>query len=123
MNNDTDTRDYKYSILTNSGKLAWPMDPRPEDIDILDIAQGLSNQCRFNGQIKTFYSVAQHSVLVTRMVSSENQLAALLHDASEAYLPDLTSPVKRQIPEFVEAENRLMEVIADVFGFAWPMSI
>jgi hypothetical protein len=67
---------------------------KPTDISIMDITIGLSNVCRWGGQIEKFYSVAQHSVMVSRLAPQELKMAALMHDASEAYLGDVISPLK-----------------------------
>jgi 5'-deoxynucleotidase YfbR-like HD superfamily hydrolase len=99
---------------------AGPPPGGPEDVDIYDIVHALANQSRFGGHCTHFYSVAQHSVLVSMMCSSEDALWGLLHDASEAYLVDLPSPLK-SCPEFAfyrEAEANLMGVICDVFGLS-----
>lgn len=93
-------------IRTYTGKLVNPMDMETEDIDIRDIAHGLSMICRFNGQCKRFYSVAEHSVHVASIVPEPYKFAALLHDASEAYLSDLNTFVKHS-PELME--YRLIE--------------
>jgi hypothetical protein len=106
-------------IQTYTGNQFYPLDPRPEDINILDIAHALSNQCRFSGHCKHFYSVAQHSVLVSRYVPTEYALWGLLHDASEAYLVDLPRPLKNHSKlgyEYKLAESNLMLVIAECFG-------
>lgn len=105
-------------ITTYTGKTFYPLDPRPEDIDINDVIHGLSHQCRFAGHSTTFYSVGQHSVLVSLMCLQDDALWGLLHDAAEAYLIDVPSPLKK-MPEFEayrKAEKKLMEVICDVFG-------
>jgi hypothetical protein len=93
----------------------------PASICIEDIAHGLSMQPRFGGQLNGFLSVAQHSCLVAVSVPVEHRLAALLHDASEAYLGDMPSPFKKILPDFKEHENRVMEVIAEKFGFDFPL--
>ncbi|VTU01022.1 Uncharacterized protein OS=Fibrella aestuarina BUZ 2 GN=yfdR PE=4 SV=1 [Gemmataceae bacterium] len=82
-------------IQTYSGRRFWPLDPRPGEVDILDISHALANTCRFTGHCKQFYSVAQHSVLASRVVKPEAALAALLHDAAEAYMGDIARPWKR----------------------------
>ncbi len=82
-----------------------------DDICIKDIAQGLSNECRFAGQIDQFYSVAQHSVYVSQIVPQEYALEALLHDASEAYCKDLPSPLKALLPEYKAIEKKVQKVI------------
>ncbi len=103
-------------IQTFTGLCFWPLDPRPEEIRIEDIAHALSLQCRFNGHCRAFYSVAQHSVLVAELVERfqpEAALAGLLHDASEAYLSDLPRPLKNEpdMAFYLEAEARLQEVV------------
>lgn len=97
-------------IQTFSGKKFFPLDPRIEDIDIIDIAHSLSNQCRFSGHVKHFYSVAQHSVYVSYLSKS---LAGLMHDGSEAYLVDLPKPIKDsgEFDFYKEKENVLQKLI------------
>lgn len=86
-------------MQTASGGKFFFLDPRPEEIDIRDIAHHLSMLCRWNGACRRFYSVAEHSVNVYRVVwtmtkSPHLALSALLHDAHEAYLGDITKPAK-----------------------------
>lgn len=81
-------------IQTYTGKRFWPLDPRPKDIDIRDIAHALSQQCRFGGHISKFYSVAEHACNVVELLPQHLKLWGLLHDASEAYLMDIPSPFK-----------------------------
>lgn len=109
-------------ITIQSGTKFWPLDARVGDIDILDIAHALSNICRFGGHTRFFYSVSQHSVLTARRGRSLLERRwGLLHDAAEAYLGDVIRPIKRCVPEFKEAELRLMAVIAEKFGLPLPM--
>ncbi|MBY0513267.1 MAG: hypothetical protein K2P78_05075 [Gemmataceae bacterium] len=82
-------------IQTATGHKFWPLDPRPGDVDVRDVAHALSNLCRFTGHAREFYSVAQHSVLASRIVPPASALAALLHDAAEAYMGDVARPWKR----------------------------
>ncbi len=98
--------------LTSSGRRFWPADPRVDDICIDDIAHALSMQCRFGGHSLQWYSVAQHSVLVARLCSPENQLVGLLHDATEAYLQDIIRPLKTELREVYNPLER-----------AWAMAI
>lgn len=109
------------SIRTFTGKYVNPLNPDPDTICIEDIAHALSQICRFGGHLPYFYSVADHSLAVSYCLPDEHALAGLLHDASEAYLCDIPSPVKRMIPGYAEAEDRLMKVIAAKFGFPWPV--
>ena len=107
------------TICLYSGRSLQPLNARPSDICIEDIAHALANQCRFGGHTKRFYSVAEHSIYVSRLVPKEQRLAALLHDASEAYLIDLPTPLK-VLPEFAayrQAEEHLMQVIGEALGF------
>lgn len=108
-------------IRTFTGKYIDPLNPDPALICIEDIAHALSMLPRFGGHTQRFYSVAQHSISCCEWAPAEHKLAALLHDASEAYLLDIPSPVKKRIPGYAEAEDRLMEVIAHKLGFAWPL--
>lgn len=82
-------------IQTYSGRCALLLSPHPDMVSIDDIAVALSNQCRFLGHVRSFYSVAQHSVVVSRAVPNFLALAALLHDAAEAYVGDMPRPLKR----------------------------
>lgn len=104
-------------IRVFTGRKFWPLDPRPEEIDILDIAHALSMNTRWGGHCHRFYSVAQHSLFVARYLPT---LEALLHDASEGYLLDMPRPLKRQMPEYSAIEDRLMRCIADRFDFQYP---
>lgn len=111
-------------IRTYTGKYVNVFEPTVDMIDIEDIAHGLSHQPRFAGHTKQFFSVAQHSVNVMRAVPDfrpELKTEALLHDASEAYLCDIPKPIKARMPEYKVIEDRLMAVIAEKFGFTWPM--
>jgi hypothetical protein len=103
-------------IQLYTGQPFWPLDPRPEEIDILDIAHALSMQCRYSGHVNSFYSVAEHSVHISRAVSPEFALWGLLHDASEAYLVDIPKPLKPLLPQYKAAERSVMACIALHFG-------
>ena len=105
-------------IVTYSGQVFWPMAPRVEDVQIADIAHALSQLCRFAGHTREFYSVAQHSVLVSHLCRPEDALWGLLHDASEAYLSDVVRPVKHQaaLDGYRAVERQLQAVIARRFG-------
>ena len=108
-------------IRTFSGQYVNVFDPDPDTILIEDIAHALSHQCRFGGHLPMYYSVAQHSVLCAVSAPSEHALAALLHDASEAYMLDIPSPIKNRLPEYKKLEDNLMQVIAKKFGFQYPL--
>lgn len=107
------------SFKTYTGRLFWPLDARPDEVSLLDIAHALSHQCRFSGHTREFYSVAEHSVRVSRIVPAPHQLWALLHDAAEAYLLDWPRPLKHSGVMgwlYRRAEQRLMNVICERFG-------
>lgn len=91
------------------------LNPDPASIAIDDIAVSLSRICRFNGHCQEFYSVAQHSVLVSERCE-RHPLAGLLRDAAEAYVGDLCSPVKLLVPEFHAVERRVAKAVAAAFG-------
>lgn len=108
------------SIMTIGGRLFWPLDPRPEEIVIEDIAHHLAIVNRWNGATFFPVSVAQHSVLVSLCCPPEFALRGLLHDASEAYLNDMTRPVKYQddMAGYRRIEHRLQRVIYERFGLS-----
>lgn len=109
------------SIRTFTGKVFDLKIMDPESICIEDIAHALAHTPRFGGHLEKHYSVAQHCVMIAESCSKKNQLAALLHDASEAYMGDMPSPFKKMMPEYKVIEGKLMQVIADKFGFPIPL--
>lgn len=103
-------------ILTFSHNLIDPLKPETELVDIVDIAHALSMLCRANGHFPTFYSVGQHCINCAREARARGytkrvQLACLLHDASEAYLSDVTRPIKKELPKYKEIEEPLQDFI------------
>ncbi|MGV6851375.1 MAG: HD family hydrolase [bacterium] len=105
-------------ITTFTGLQLEVNQPKISQICIEDIAHGLSQICRFAGQCSHFYSVAQHSVFVSQHVPKKDALKALLHDASEAYMGDLHSGLKKIIPQYKVIEDRLLEVIYKKFNLS-----
>src|SRR5580704_106133 len=104
---------------TISGKQLFLLDPRPEDIDINDIAISLSNLCRFGGHVDYFWSVAAHSLLVAQLLPRPLKLAGLLHDAAEAYIVDIPRPLKLLLPQYMEIEHRIEAAIGAKFGVSF----
>lgn len=107
-------------ITTYNGTHFTPTAPEAKDIHITDIAHALSLVCRGNGHVKQFFSVGQHCIRCAleanaRGYSNRVSLACLLHDASEAYLSDVTSPVKKYLPEYRQYEDRLLAVIYEKY--------
>jgi len=101
-------------IETYSGLRLFYDDLKPEAIKIIDIAHSLSHLCRYTGHTKKFYSVAQHSVLVSNAQTTlAEKRAGLLHDATEAYVNDLPSPLKActDLGDYNNLENRIHDVI------------
>jgi len=98
-------------ITTYTGKQFHFLNPQPDEIDIVDIAHALSLTCRFGGQCSKFYSVAEHSIRAAEIVPNKYKLFALLHDASEAYLPDLPRPIKANLPKFKSMECNILIAI------------
>lgn len=107
-------------IITYSKRRFYPLEPKEEDICVEDIAHALSMLCRANGHYESFYSVAAHSLncyeeALARRETARICMACLLHDAQEAYLSDLTRPVKQHMPEYNMYEKRLQEAIFNKF--------
>lgn len=109
-------------IRTYTGKKFYPLDPRSEDVCIEDIARHLAMQCRFNGGLNSFYSVAQHSCIVSDLAFKQTKdpdvaLWGLLHDAAEAYIGDRVRPLKRtaELSDFRKIEARVMAAIVEKF--------
>ncbi|WP_455275104.1 HD family hydrolase [Ralstonia thomasii] len=109
-------------ILTASGKHFDYADPQPDQIDILDIAQALAYECRYAGHARRFYSVAQHSVMASQIVTRDHAVEALLHDATEAYCKDIPRPLKALLPDYRAVEHRVDAVIRSHFGLPAKMS-
>jgi hypothetical protein len=104
------------TITTFTGREVDPFKLKWRDIDIFDIAHALAMICRFCGHCRLFYSVAQHSVLVSSLCPPELAREGLLHDAPEAYLGDIPTPLKDRFGEYRDAETRAHVVIGRCFG-------
>jgi hypothetical protein len=100
-----------------SGRNIYLLSPELSEIDIRDIAHALAYQCRFNGHVEKFYSVAQHSVYVSQLLSKKYALHGLLHDATEAYLGDVIRPLKPLIKNYDKIEGAFYKLIAKKFNF------
>ena len=99
-----------------SGTFIDVFNPDPALIKIEDIAHGLSHLCRFGGHTVRHYSVAEHSWWVSQQVPEEFALQGLMHDATEAYLVDIPTPIKKHFPMYYEVEKRLHAAICERFG-------
>ncbi|MBR3810865.1 MAG: hypothetical protein IKJ16_00855 [Agathobacter sp.] len=107
-------------ITTYSEKRINPLQPDPKLFDVRDFAHALSLTCRGNGHVKQFFSVGQHCIscakeAAARGYSQRVVLACLLHDASEAYMSDVPRPLKEILPEYVRAEEKLINLIYTKF--------
>ena len=107
-------------VQTYTGKRFFPLHIVKQDICIEDIAHALSMQCRFTGHCKEFYSVAQHSVLTSYLCDDANCLEGLLHDGSEAYIADISSPIKKlpQLSGYIDIERRIQNAIYQKYGIS-----
>ena len=104
---------------TLSGRRYYPQNPQPAQFSLTDVASGLGNTCRFGGQCPRFYSVAEHSVLVARVVermAPALAFAALMHDAAEAYLGDVPTPLKLCLPSYETLERATLAAIFEAFA-------
>lgn len=102
-------------IQTWSGRTFDLTDPDPDTVDVDDIAHALSLMCRFTGHVREHYSVAQHCVIVSGLVPPEHALAGLLHDAPEAYIGDVSRPLKALLPEYRVIEQGVWAAVAARF--------
>lgn len=102
--------------MTYTGRKFSLSDPDPADVDIIDIAVGLSRICRWAGQGAYFLSVAEHSVAMSRMVTRKSALQALMHDAAEAYIGDISRPMKKLCPIIREVHDRIFHAICDRYN-------
>lgn len=109
-------------IVTWTGTRVDLLDPTPDMIDIEDIAHALSNICRFTGHTRVFYSVAQHCVRSAYLVGPGHKLEALLHDATEAYLSDISEPLKALLPDYQAIEQKFDSTIRQKFGLPQVMN-
>lgn len=110
----------KTCITTYSGQWFDILRPEEYEYSIEEIAHALSNLCRYTGHSNRFYSVAEHSVLVSRIVPDHLALTGLLHDAGEAYLGDVASPLKALLPEYKKIEENVEASISRYFGLEFP---
>ena len=121
-------------LQLQSGRRFWPLDPRPGDFTIEDIAHGCAHESRYGGQTPRFYGVAQHSVLVSERAEqlahaglcadgkcrcAQVALWGLLHDASEGLgLKDIPAPLKQSLPDYLAVERRVMQAVCEKFRLA-----
>ena len=103
-------------MQTYTGLQFWPLDPRPSEISITQLAPALSLLCRYGRHTTRFYSVAEHCCHVHDFASPQNKLWALLHDASEAYIADIIRPIKPYLPGYKDAERKVMRAVCERFG-------
>jgi 5'-deoxynucleotidase YfbR-like HD superfamily hydrolase len=114
-------------IQTNSAVKFFPFEPQPEDIRLEDVAHALSRLCRFTGHVEHFYPVSAHCVAVLTVVSSltddlNTRKWALLHDTAEAFIGDMSAPIKSHpsMEPFRRLEAKVMEAVATRFGLEGP---
>lgn len=109
-------------IRTFTGKYVNVFDPKPEMFVIEDIAHSLAMQPRFGGHLPIWYSVADHCIGGAISILPDHAYDFLMHEAAEAYLLDLASPIKKRIPGYRKLEDGLLKVLSEVFGFRYPFT-
>ena len=112
------------SIRTASGGRFTFLTPRKCDVNIHDIAASLSRICRYTGQLPNpdiHYSVAQHSVLVSRLCPPALAVWGLMHDSAEAYIGDVSSPLKSLLQDYRLIEHKVEQCVWSVFGLKGPL--
>lgn len=107
-------------ISVTGGEYFDLLNPRGFDYSVETIAHALSNLCRYTGHVTQFYSVAEHCVLVSLAVPKKYALEGLLHDASEAFVGDVSSPLKKLIPEYKKIEEDIQAAIAEHYNLVYP---
>jgi len=111
-------------IGTYSGTMFYPLDPSPDELQMEDIAHGLSQTCRYAGQSQWFYSVARHSLYVCNELADEYgprvQLYGLFHDAAEAYITDVPRPIKGEIEGYDQIEEGILSTVWEWLGVDTP---
>ena len=106
-------------ITTYTGKKFHYLNPQREEVDIRDIAHALALTCRFGGHCRGYYSVAEHSIRVANIVPNHYKLHALLHDAGEAYVPDIPRPIKYDYPVMKELDESITQSVIAILGNQW----
>lgn len=110
------------AILLESGEFYSYVNPEQNKWTIEDIALSLSNLCRYSGQVGKFYSIAQHSYLVSYAVDQKYALDGLLHDGVEAFMVDVPTPLKQLLPDYKELEAKHEAEMFKRFGLEYPMN-
>ncbi|MEM7296366.1 MAG: hypothetical protein AAF330_07075 [Pseudomonadota bacterium] len=110
------------SILCRSGAYFDFQTPEASSFTIDDIAHGLAHICRFTGQCRAFYSVAEHSIHASHIVPGKYAFEALMHDAPKAFIGDVARPLKKVLPDYQRIEERVERAVLGRFGLSLPMS-
>lgn len=108
-------------IMLVSGEYFDYLEPENNYFNVFDIAHHLSNLCRYAGGVRSFFSVAQHSVLVSRLCPPEHAVCGLFHDMGEMAMVDIPSPLKKLLPEYKRIEERIERDMFGKLGIAYPM--
>ncbi len=108
-------------MRTRSRGRFYPMDPRPEEMNILDLASGVARECRYGGQIEGWLDVAQHSIHVASILPDHLKLQGLMHDTPEGLIHDMTRPNKMTLPDYRALEDRVWRAVSTRFGLPYGL--
>lgn len=111
-------------INTYSGKRFFPLNPRKEDLSLVDIAHSLAHQCRWTGHCRFHFSISQHSCYAYDFCEDEEAKPwALFHDSPEAYLVDVARPIKAHLGGYKDFENKIAEVVIEEYSLPFSHRI
>jgi hypothetical protein len=126
MSNEQNNKDW---MLTQTRRQVWPLALKHADVNVMDIAMSLGKQCRYNGHVDKFYTVAEHSVQISKALERDGfdhmtQFVGLHHDDSECWMGDQIKPLKNALEQLGVSlkpfELAIEKTVSERFGMPWP---